>query len=223
MSCRTVRCRAVVGLAAFASACGTPPPITPQTAASPATDSRGAADASTTGLIPAGFGALRQDSIAIKLQPSTGVLVWLIPLDESVIRVLAPDSYRTLHAIADSRQTEIARAAAGHGLRDRHVWYVIFFGLAPDARFDPYDITVTSAGRDFRPVDIIPLKRGFGEQRVQPRERQEALYLFDDAVDVTQPLAVTMGGQRSTSWENTLRSIDLERAAVRTRAATAKP
>ena len=166
--------------------------------------------------MPAGFGTLRQDDIAIKLQLAD-VLVKLTPLDESVIRTLSPDSYRALRELAESRRPAIARLAAQHGLVRGSVWYVSFYGLAPEARFSPLELTVSSGGRDFRPAEAIPLSSGFGSQRLQPRETQSALYLFDDAVEVNQPLTVSLSGQQSTSWATTLRTIERERALIRSR------
>ena len=179
------------------------------------------ADSAATTLIPAGYGTLRQDDVAIQLEPSN-VVVKLIPLDESVIRVLAPDSYRTLHGLLESRRETIARSAAVRGLRHGNVWYGEFTALLPDARFTPTDLTITSGGRDFRPLDVFPLTRGFGQQRLQPRENQQALYLFDDAVDTSQPLTVTMASERNSDWESILRKIERERTQIRARA-VAKP
>ena len=185
--------------------------------ATPAPAAAALADTVPSESVPVGFGTLRQEQIAIRLQMQ-GVLVQLVPLDESVIRLLSPDSYRALRQLAESRSDEITRLATQHILRERNVWYVTFFGLAPDARFTPTDVTITSLGREFRPVEIIPLRAGFGEQRLQPRETQPALYLFGDGLDVWQPLTVTSGAQRSTSWSETLRTIERERALVRSRA-----
>ena len=168
--------------------------------------------------MPAGLGSLRQDDIAIKLQ-LPDVLVKLTPLDESVIRTLSPDSYRALRELAESRRAALARLASQHGFLRGDVWYVSFFGLAPEARFSPLELTVTSAGRDFRPAEVIPLTAGFGSQRLRPRETQSALYLFDDAVDVDQPLTVSLAGQQSVSWTSILRTIERERALIRSRAA----
>ena len=64
---------------------------------------------------------------------------------------------------------------------------------------------------------MSPLSTGFGSQRLQPRETQSALYLFDDALDVNQPLTVSLSGQESTSWATTLRTIERERALIRSR------
>jgi hypothetical protein len=171
-------------------------------------------------LIPAGLGTIKQDSFSIILQPE-GVRVSAIPLDESVIRVVAPDSYRSLHAILESKRAQIAQRAAMRGVHEPRVWYVRFYGLTPDARFVPTDFTVTSGGREFRPFDVLPLSPDFGTQRLQPRETQAALLLFEEGLDVSQPLIVTMGSQRNSDWENILlRAIDPERAAIRARAAS---
>jgi len=171
-------------------------------------------------LIPAGLGNIKQDSISIILQPE-GVRVSAVPLDESVIRVVAPDSYRTLHAILESKRAQIAQRASMRGIREPRVWYVRFYGLTPDARFVPTDFTITSGGREYRPFDVLPLSPGFGTQRLQPRETQTALLLFEEGLDVSQPLIVTMGSQRNSDWESILlRTIDPERAAIRARAAS---
>ena len=167
--------------------------------------------------IPAGLGTLRQDDIAIVLQPE-GVRVTAIPLDEGVIQTLAPDSYRGLRTLLESRRPEILRRAAMHGVRDPRVWYVLFYGLATDARFVPTDVTVSSGGRDYRPFDVVAISPGFGTQRVQPRETQKGLLLFDEGLDVSQPLVVSMGAERNSDWDNILRRIDAERAAIRARA-----
>jgi hypothetical protein len=195
-----------------------PPVVTGRPATTPATPAIAAADTNGAGLIPAGFGTLRQDDIAIKLQLSD-VLVKLIPLDESVIRTLSADSYRALRELAESKRPVVARLASQHGLLRAGLWYVSFYGLAPDARFSPLELTVTSKGQDFRPIEAVPFSSGFGEQRLQPRETQSALYLFDDALDVNQPLVVTLGSERNVSWSTTLSTIERERALVRSRAA----
>lgn len=183
--------------------------------------SSASADTGIAGVVPAGYGTLRQDDIAIKI-PLENVAVRLIPLDESVIRTLSPDSYRALHDVLASKQDQITRLARVHGLQQANVWYVSFFGLAPAARFTPTDVTITSNGREFRPLEIVPLTAGFGEQRLQPREVQQALYLFDDGIDLSQPLTVTMGMQQNTDWQTILRTIDRERAMIRSRAASAR-
>ena len=204
------------------AACAAPPAGTPAPAPAVPVGARPAGSAVTTdttgsALVPAGLGTLRQDDIAIKLQ-LPDVLVKMIPLDESVIRTLSPDSYRALRDLVESRRGAITRLASQHGFLRGDVWYVSFFGLAPEARFSPLELTVTSAGRDFRPAEAIPLTSGFGSQRLQPRETQSALYLFDDALDVNQPLTVSFAGQQNVAWTAILRTIERERAVIRSRA-----
>lgn len=177
-------------------------------------------DSSSATLIPPGLGTLKQEDIAMVLEPAgTNVRVTAIPLDESVIRTLAADSYRSLRATLEAKRQQIAQRAAMHGVRDPRVWYVRFYGLAADARFVPTDFTVTSGGRDFRPFDVIPLTPNFGEERLQPREAASGLLLFDEEVDVSQPVTVTMGSDQNTDWDSILRKIDAERATIRARAA----
>jgi len=195
------------------AACGgtTPAPQTAQPAERPAAAPR------DTAQIPVGLGTLRQEDIAIILQPE-GVHAEAFPLDESVLRTLAPDSYRTLRARLDVSRSQIAQRATMRGIRNPQVWFLRFYGLAPDARFVPTDITVSSAGREFRPFDVIPISAGFGTQRLQPRETQTGLLLFEEGLDLGQPFVVTMGSERNTDWDGILRRIDAERAAIRGRA-----
>jgi hypothetical protein len=180
---------------------------------------RGAAGPDTSGaLIPAGFGTLHQDDIAVALNLE-GIVVKLIPLDESVIRVLAPDSYRSLHDLRVSRASQLARGAALNNLHEFNVWLVEFNALVNDAAFTPGDLTISGPGRDFHPVQVIPVTRGFGQNRLLVRQPQSALYLFEDGMALDQPLTVTMGTVTSTDWQAIQRRIDTERTQVRARAA----
>jgi hypothetical protein len=208
-----------VGLALLIS-CAAPSGSAP----SPAPTGRVSRDSAASALIPPNLGSLRQDDISIVLQPS-GIRATALPLDESVIRVLAPDSYRALRGILESRRAQILQRAQMRGIRDPRVWYLTFYGLSPNARFVPTDLTITSGGRDYRPLDILPLTDAFGSQRVQPREQQSGLLLFDEGVDVTQPLVVTMGSERNTQWSNEdiLQKIDAERARIRARVGGTNP
>ena len=217
--------RAVLAVGAallhVSAACAQQPPApAPKPTATPATPAVVSADTTGTGLVPVGYGTLRQDAIAIPLQ-LPGVLVKLTPLEESVILTLSPDSYRALRGLAESKRQAITRLASQHGLLRGSLWHVSFYGLAPDARFSPLELTVTVAGRDYRPVEILPLSTGFGEQRLQPRETQTALYLFDDALDINQPLVVSLGSDRNDSWSTKLKAIEQERVLIRSRARAA--
>jgi hypothetical protein len=220
----TIRVRqAAAGvLLAFAAACaGAPATPAPNTAPRESRPPTMQADTAPA-LVPAGFGTLRQDDIALKLQVDQ-VQVRVIPLDESVIRVLAPDSYRSLHGLRESKREAIDRLAGRYMLRERNVWLVSFFGLAPDARFSPGELTLTVSGRDYRPVEILALSTGFGEQRLAQRETQTALYLFADGVNLNQPIIVRMQGREDPSWGDILQRVEQERALIRGRATRAGP
>jgi hypothetical protein len=57
--------------------------------------------------IPVGYGTLRQDDIAIRIEMQ-GLIVRAIPLDENLIRLLTPDSYRALRDLQESNKQSIA-------------------------------------------------------------------------------------------------------------------
>ena len=206
---------ALVGAAACAAPGGGPARPTGATTAPVAAPPAGDTAAN---VIPAGLGTLKEADISITLQPPTGVRVTIFPLDESVIRTLAPDSYRAMHANVESRAPQIRQRASMHGEQHPSVWFVRFYGLAPDARYDPTDVTLSVSGRDFRPFDVVPISGDFGAQRLQPRETQTGLLLFDSAVDIAQPIVVRMGADENASWDAIRRTIDAERAAIRARA-----
>ena len=205
-----------VGVLLLLAGCASGAPNADQAPAAPPSASAGQ-DSLALNLIPAGYGSLRQDDIAIRVQ-LPGYLVKAIPLDESVIRVLSPDSYRALRDLLQSRRTRIDAIAARTGGRQPVVLYVSFYGLEPDARFSPEEVVIRSSGRDYRPAEILPLSSGFGEQRLRQRETQTALYVFDEAVNIGQPLTLTVEGVENTSWGATLRTIERERSLVRSRA-----
>jgi hypothetical protein len=175
---------------------------------------------SNTGLVPAGYGSLRQDDIAIKVQLQN-LLVKAIPLDEAVIRVLSPDSYRALRDLQESRRLDIANAARRFNADRFRLWYVAYYGLQDNVQFSPMEFTVTNSGRQFRPLDVIPLSPGFGEQRLKQRETQSALYLFDGSLDAGQPITVTVENTTNDTWDDTIRRIERERALIRSRVSKA--
>lgn len=198
-------------LLSTACASGTPT-ASGQNGLAPITD-----DTTGRGNVPVGFGTLRQDEIAIRLELQ-GLIVRAIPLDESLIRLLTPDSYRALRELQESNKQSIAAVTRRTGGRTPDLWYVSFYGVEPDVHFSPMELVITSAGRDFRALEVLPLSSGFGEQRLRQRETQSAIYLFDEAIDLDQPLAVTFQNVRDDSWEQILTRVERERALVRARA-----
>ena len=167
--------------------------------------------------VPVGFGTLRQDEIAIRLELQ-GLIVRAIPLDENLIRLLTPDSYRALRELQESNKQSIAAVTRRTGGRAPDLWYVSFYGVEPDVHFSPMELVITSAGRDFRALEVLPLSSGFGEQRLRQRETQSAIYLFDESIELDQPLTVTFQNVRNDTWDQILPRVERERALVRARA-----
>lgn len=198
----------LAGAMILLAACATVP--APGGSPTPAAPSASAAPARTGG------GTLRQEDVAVSLDVGS-VRARVLPLDSSVLATLAPDSRAALLGIVAGRRDAIVRATQMHALRDQDLWYVSFTGLSPDASYTPGDLSITSAGRPFRPLEIIPLTGNFGSGRVGVRQTQAALYLFDDGLDVTQPLSVQVGSARSDDWSQSLRRIERERALMQAR------
>lgn len=173
---------------------------------------------STRLLVPTGYGSLKQEDVAIRI--SRGALqVQAIPLDETIIRVLSADSYRALRELLISRKPTLDSLARRTGLGGFSVWLVRFHGLEQgETVFSPMEFIVTSVGRDFRPIDVLPVTPGFGQQRLRQREVQQALYVFDPQVDVNQPLTVQYETTRNSEWPVILARIERERVLVRSRA-----
>ena len=202
----------LLAVGSVACAAGPPAAAGQQPALTPITD-----DTTGRASVPVGFGTLRQDEIAIRME-LPGLIVRAIPLDENLIRLLTPDSYRALRELQESNKQAIAAVTRRTGGRAPDLWYVSFYGVQPDVHFSPMELVITSSGRDFRPLEIIPLSTGFGEQRLKQREAQSAIYLFDEAIDLDQPLSVTFQNIRDDSWEQVLTRVERERALVRARA-----
>lgn len=173
--------------------------------------------------VPAGFGSLRQEDIALRVLPGGGLQVRAVPLDERFIRLLSPDSYRALRETMLGRAREIDAIKGRLRLPSYSLWYVSFFALEQgETRFSPMEFIINNVGRDFRPLDIVPLTGGFGEFRLKQRETQTAILIFDGQVDLNQPLTASMeSAQSGTVWSQILERVERERTLVRSRAANA--
>ncbi len=171
-------------------------------------------------LPPAGFGTLGQDDIGIRLRTSDFV-VSFIPLSEGVIRLLAPDTYRSMHRLLESKASEIANAARLNGISNPTVCLVSFFGTQTQARFEAEALTITGQSRLFRPRAFVPLSPSFGDRQVSLRETATAIYIYDEGLRLSDPFTLGYDGVSTSEWERILRALDRERAAVAARAAAA--
>jgi hypothetical protein len=166
--------------------------------------------------LPAGYGTLRRDDIFIRF--STGSIeVQVLPLDEQVIRLLAPDTYRSLHQLVRSRDNEIADAATRAAIDEATLIMVTFLAVVPQARFNPEDLNITSRGRSFHPVAIVPLSPTWSSFQLDARQQAAAIYLFERGISLREQMTVTYQGMSSDTWNRSIRLLDQERARVKAR------
>lgn len=171
----------------------------------------------TTTYPPAGYGTLRQEDVAIDLR-SGPVQIRVIPLDQHVIRLLAPDTYASLQRLLEERRTGADSLALRYGVHSPTLFLVSFFGLQDQARFEPELLTVTSQNRLFRPVEILPLSPLWYGRQLTQRQTATAIYLFEDGIRVLDPFEVAYDGVTNRQWERILRTLERERASVLARA-----
>ena len=167
--------------------------------------------------VPAGFGTLKRDDIVVRFATEQ-LEIQVLPLDEQVIRLLAPDTYRSLTQLLRTKQGEIEAAARRAAVPNPTLVMVTFFGITPQARFSPEDVNVTSRGRLFRPVGIVPLSPQWSSYQLEAHEQAVAIYLFEEGISFREGLTVTYQGLSNDSWTAALPVLDRERARVRARA-----
>ena len=171
------------------------------------------------GLVPAGFGSLRQDQVGVNLATAS-LRIRVIPLDERVIRLLAPDAYRSLHDMREARAGEIMAVARNAGQGDSAlVFMVTFFGLQPQTRFNADDLLIASQNSTYRPLGRVALNPRFNEGELNAREQVAAIYLYDRQIALMRPFSVQYGTSISESWSQSLNILNAERTRVLARAA----
>lgn len=169
--------------------------------------------------VPPGYGTLRRDDITVRFSTGT-VEVQVLPLEEQVIRLLAPDTYRSLSQLIQSRMLDIRDAALRGGTEQPTLIMVTFLSVVPQARFNPEDLNITSRGRLFRPIGIVPLSPTWSSYQLAARQQAMAIYLFEPGISVREDLLVQYQGLSSAAWVRSIRLLDQERARVKARAQT---
>ena len=169
--------------------------------------------------IPPGYGSLRRDDIVASFSTGT-VAIQVLPLDEQVIRLLAPDTYRSLRQLVQSRADDIAVAAQLANTENPVLVMVTFLGVVPAARFNPEDLNITSRGRLFRPIGIVPLSPTWGSNQLDARQQAVAIYLFERGISFREQMTISYQGLSSDVWTHSLRLLNEERARVKARAQT---
>ncbi len=171
-----------------------------------------------TDLPPVGFGSLRQDEVAVQFTAGS-IAVRVLPLDEKVIRLLAPDTYSSLHELVRSRAAAIAKAARDAGADSAVAFIVTFYALQPQAPFSPDQLYLSSQNSFFRPLAILPMTPRWSDNLLDQRQQAAAIYLFDASSPVMQPFTVIYGSASSDAWGTTINTLASERARVLARAA----
>jgi len=176
----------------------------------------------TTDYPPAGFGTLRQEAISIGFRTNE-FEIQVVPLDERIIRLLAPDTYSSLHRLKSTKSDELDAIATRYGLRTPNVFLVRFFAVQPSVRFEPEFLTITSQNRLFRVLEIIALSPLWSGRQLNQRETATAIYVFDDGIRIMDPMTLSYASASTDRWGGLLRSLEIERASVIARAAGRRP
>ncbi len=186
--------------------------------ACPVTGQDPAVRADTRDLPPPGYGTLKQEDVSITLQVGS-VSIQVLPLNEWVTRLLAPDTYPSLHSLHEAVSDTVAGLRAQYGLGEPNLFFVTFFGLQEFARFEPEILTFTSQNRFFRPVAILPRSPQWARRQLIQRETASAVYVYEEGIQLREPFTVSYAGLSSDRWEQVLRILDRERARALARAA----
>lgn len=172
-------------------------------------------------LPPAGFGTLKVDDIALLLTTDE-LRIRVLPLDERVLRLLVSDSYESLSGLKRLKAAEVDSAARRYGVADPSLFLISFYALREQAGFTPEELTIQSRGRFFRPFGFAPMSSGWGQRRLEQRAEAVAVALFEPGIALFDDDLVAAYGAASTrAWGRIIRTLDLERAAVLSRAAAA--
>ena len=167
--------------------------------------------------LPIGFGTLKRDDIIVRFD-TPELEIQLLPLEESVTRLLAPDTFRSLQDLVRSKRAVVDDLARRAGVLRPVLAMVSFFGLVPQARFVPEDVNITSRGRLFRPVGIVPLSPKWASYQLDAREQAVAVYLFEEGISFRETLTVSYQGLANDSWSRAILTLERERARVMARA-----
>ena len=167
--------------------------------------------------LPIGFGTLRRDDIAVPLTTDQ-LQIQVFPLEQHVIRLLAPDTYRSLSDLMATRRSALDSAAQRGGEPHPVLVLVTLYGLVPQARFSPEDLNITSRGRLYRPVGVVPLSPRWNSYQLDAREQAVAIYLFEEGLSFREAVTVSYQNLSSDAWSRSVRLLDQERARVLARA-----
>lgn len=162
---------------------------------------------------PRGHGTLLQAEVSMALA-SRDLEIMVTPLDESVIRVTAPDTEARLRGIANAHRASLPD--------DTSLFLVSFFTSEADVAFVPEEIQLITQGLRTLPSGIAPITPGWGQRRVLQRQTELAVYAFPAGVDLESELILVYGFDQTSGWSGILPRIQAERARARARASGAR-
>ena len=171
-------------------------------------------------LVPVGYGRLNQDDLSIRL--SAGDLeIRFVPLEERTLRLLAPDAYRALHELRESRRAGIDSMARRFGAAAPGTALITFFAARSGQNFQPQDVAITVQGQEFRAIGILPISTNFSGQQLGARGQASALYVFEIPIPVLQEFTLSYQAARTDAWRSRITTIQREqdRMMVRVRSA----
>src|SRR5689334_10288569 len=125
---------------------------------------------SSNDMVPVGYGRLNQDDLSIRL--SAGDLeIRFVPLEERTLRLLAPDAYRALHDLRESRRAVIDSTARRFGAAAPGTALLTFFAARAGQNFQPQDVAISVQNQEFRAIGIIPISTNFTGQQLGARDQ----------------------------------------------------
>jgi hypothetical protein len=167
--------------------------------------------------LPAGYGSLAQNDLALRVR-NDDIEIRFVPLDPRVTPLLAKDAYHSLRTLVETNRRAIDSVASRAGVSQPGLALVSFFGLRPEARFDPQTLTLLIRNRVFRPLGTIPMNAKFTSGQLGVREQASAIYLFEEDIPVTDSFTLSYGALTSEDWDTKQPQLDRERARVAARA-----
>ena len=166
---------------------------------------------------PMGLGSLTQEQISISIANSQ-LTVRFEPLNERLLRLLAPDAYRALSGMIASRRAAIDSVSKMSGTSQPGLMLVTVYGNVADVRFEPTLIGVSMNSRRFDPVGIIPLDANFSRQQLQRQTVGMGLFVFSEELPVYSAMAFSYGSVTAEGWVSKISTFDRELARVSARA-----
>lgn len=164
--------------------------------------------------LPAGLGTLRQDDISITLRRGD-LQIRVTPLEESITRLTAPDTYERLSALERGHQ-DIFRERTGSAVPFQ-LFLVSLFSESTEVAFEPEALNLVNRGLRYRPAEIRAVTPGWDSRVLQPQRVLMAVYAFPRDVDLERTLEVEYQEIRSREWQQLLPTVQRERARLRSR------